>query len=356
MEGFTDPSNMRLSGILRFILCFLLLAGEPSSAGFLDLPLRPGSPESAGQKGYLIPNEERPQDAFPILRSAPQGVYIAPGTERAFIGAAASRATHLLTVDMDPRIVFFNQLNIILLRLAENREDYLQLRLHASAKEWSRRAEQSAFLTDTEKVLLKDPSTFTFWLPKRQGHWERFNTDPRASKAASVRFQNANYLYYDDLFQHLHKMARAGKMEARLLNLGNEAEIAKVADAIEKAGLKVGVLDISNAWEPAYLGKKRMATLLDTFKKVLRPDSLLMISKEVGGMRGRRFALQTDVMLPWNYYGFTMGAIDGRGDSAVFMKELASLLRKVPASAVLAGEFSNLKKCGDLFQGFVNNR
>ena len=74
---------------------------------------------------FLAPNEEYPADAVRILDQAVSGVYLSVGTERGFIGAAlASNITHLLLADRDPRVVFFNRINIALLTVAQSREEY----------------------------------------------------------------------------------------------------------------------------------------------------------------------------------------------------------------------------------------
>ena len=66
----------------------------------------------AKRAAFLTPNEHYPSLALPAFKESIRGVYISVGTERGFIGAAFSHATHLLLVDIHPDVAEFNRINV----------------------------------------------------------------------------------------------------------------------------------------------------------------------------------------------------------------------------------------------------
>src|SRR4051812_40015763 len=72
--------------------------------------------------GWIIPNEETPANAKPVLAHAPKGVYVAVGAERGFIGASLTAdVTDLLLFDYNSGQVTFDALNIALLKMSRDR-------------------------------------------------------------------------------------------------------------------------------------------------------------------------------------------------------------------------------------------
>lgn len=179
---------------------------------------------------FLAPNELNPENQLPILENAPQGIHISVGTERGFIGAAMNpSSTGLILVDRDAAVVRYNAINIALLELAENRAEYVDLRLNLDHSHWQELAEAryrdgrlSEFahkiLTAQEHYLFfretirKVNSTFYF-LHKNGKERTHF------VKAHSY-FNNSNYLYDEVLFNKLSFLAKNQRMIALEVDLG----------------------------------------------------------------------------------------------------------------------------------------
>jgi hypothetical protein len=79
---------------------------------------------------YLIPNEKTPLEVAPFLRMTKPGIIVSVGTERSFFDLVLSDPTTcqgLVVRDHDPQVKGYVDFNVLLLRIAENREDYVQL-------------------------------------------------------------------------------------------------------------------------------------------------------------------------------------------------------------------------------------
>ena len=114
-----------------FLKIFVVLCSFATWAQNTFLPSVKDQNLIAPPHSFLAPNEQHPAEALPLWKQSPSGLYISVGTERGFMAAGANpNATHLLLVDRDPTVTYFNRINTALLELAENRENYLQLRLH----------------------------------------------------------------------------------------------------------------------------------------------------------------------------------------------------------------------------------
>ena len=256
--------------------------------------------KARGGWDFIAPNEKNPQQAIPALKKTPGGVYLSVGTERAFIGAALSNADHLMILDYDRLTLLFNRINIALLKAAPDRESYLKLRLEASAAKWLSAAETLPS-GSPERVVLSDLNSFKWWEIKvRKGaQFERPQSffELHQEKPANGAFVGANYLWDDELFSKLHQMALDNKIEAHLVDLRDAEATSRVARAIYRAkgAGSLAALDVSNAWDGAYVGKEPLDRLFETLDLVARPDSLVMITHNKNG--------------GWKYFTRSFGAV-----------------------------------------------
>ncbi len=290
---------------------------------------------------HLAPNELSPGTASPILKTAPEGVYVAVGTERGFIGAAlAENVTDLLLIDRNIEIVYFNQLNIALLRTSKNRQDYLKLRLHSSFEEWRSRLEK-ADLDSTSRKFLSSEKAFNWWQTnvRNNSAFKLFHRHPEqiwVSPDGRLReivppegppFFNANYLHYDVLYEKIKSLADAGRIGTALQDLAS-LTIEDLSVILQNK--VVSVLDISNAWAKDYLGSLGVAKLLQTFSIFTRHNSLF---------------LTTSPKRHWRYLGHTFRTIQKRG-IAKFAEEFEAIVdaEKVPED-LLTRASSLIKSC-----------
>ena len=220
------------------------------------------------KEAYLGPNELHPIRMLPVTRLAPGGVYLGVGTERGLITASINpQLTFLILADYDPRAVFYNKVNLALLRLAPSRKDYLELRLRHPFVMWqtlSRLGVREMDPADLE--ILKDPKTFQWWESQVRGdkihdNFLDFQTEDRQTLGFGPEdFQGANYLFNDALFERVSRLAKKGKIQTTLLNLANPAEVRRVVSVLQRKGQRNGqrnemslsIFDFSNAWWPQY--------------------------------------------------------------------------------------------------------
>lgn len=245
------------------------------------------------RNSFLTPNERNPVEAQAILNEAPGGAYISVGTERSTIGASlANNTTSLWMIDVDPKAVAFNQINILLLKLSNNREDYLKLRFKASHDEWITRAKK--LLTPDEQTFLADRNHFEFWR-KAVNYWGFFadNALPRKDKGGD--FHNANYLVYDSQFLRLQALAQKDKMHALKVNLNSTEEVQALVQQLKLSHTSLSVLDLSNAWWGLYIGAPALQMIMDRFAAISNSQSLVLLSDK---------DYLPDSVSPWRYYGF----------------------------------------------------
>jgi len=104
------------------------------------------------------------------------------------------------------------------------------LRLAAPAEVW---AERATGLADLDEKAVGDRSCWKFWKQKvreNTGAWsaafEHFNK--RADRADGP-FAQTNYLFDDQLYEHLHQLAKHGRIWTRVLDLRDERMVRKPA-------------------------------------------------------------------------------------------------------------------------------
>ena len=85
---------------------------------------------------YLEPNEFNPEKMIPHLERAKEGgLLVVTGTERAFFSLIFSKnAFGLVSVDINPRVKGYVDLNTIMLRISKNAEEYRWLSEHPNAR------------------------------------------------------------------------------------------------------------------------------------------------------------------------------------------------------------------------------
>jgi len=305
-------------------------AGEPKLPEQIELP-EPIVDKTYGNVGmFLAPNETKPAEALPILEKSQPGLYIAVGTERGFMGAAASQADHLLLVDLDSGIVDFNRINIALLAAAKDLPQYKSLRLNGNLQDWTRAAEG---LPSEQRALLSNEALHSWWRMRvRSKDFDSFHQAPTAEGS----YDRMNYLFDEKLFEKLHGMARDGKIRTLKIDYSSKANSAALGDSIARSGLKLSVLDLSNSWWSSYSGDGT-AHLLKALEKSSGPGSLLLITD---GREGH-----------WAYYGFKTAEIkahfENSGPFYEWLRDMTLLPQNsdLQPSAIQDFEsFSNLSK------------
>ncbi|MFZ9596108.1 MAG: hypothetical protein ACO3A2_08525 [Bdellovibrionia bacterium] len=265
----------------------------------IEQPLEPSSDENTG---HVRPNEVFIGDATAIFSKSQPGVYISVGTERGFIGAALSNASRLILVDLGRDVIRFNRINTGLLKLAHDRQDYIFLRNEASASEWMRRSAALAE-NDSAKPVLQDPENWNWWSTLVNQHeiFQALKSPYTECGEGMIPFENASYLIDNTLFQRLKDLATQDHIESHVLDLGDLPSVDSLSKSLARSNESIGVLDLSNVWDGAYLGTQGVTELIQSFEENMRPDSIILQTSMSNPVHG------------WSYHGLTFESLKNAG-------------------------------------------
>lgn len=283
--------SLSVSVILSFI-------STSANAIFLDLPFvfREQCLHSKAMDSgvYIRPNEGMPQRAKGILEQAPEGVYMAVGTERGIFGAIQSpKVTHLLMVDANPHICAFNNINFALIKMSKgNRELYRHLRQKASFAEWSKLAIETDALTPYERGFVTSLDLYGF-LKKNLRVSENAPSDIMSFEREPGLHhfpREVHYIFDDEAFKKIYHLVSENKVESILLDLADQKSLKLLGQAMKKKNLSLSVLDISNAWSGIYLGEEGLKALVNNTKAFFNLSKQSFILATSLFFKGPKFA------------------------------------------------------------------
>ena len=281
--------------------------------GFLEELRLPYTKRRHGGESFILPNERHPEDARLILSEAKPGAYVSVGTERGFIGAAMAGSSHLLLVDRDQAVVAYNRANAALLRLARTRAEYVKLR-RADASVVLRLARRRGFSAVERDRLTDDLVVF--------GPSQKHNAV--VEDRGGEYFRGVNYLEHDAWFARLKALADAGRVKAVRLDLNSPDAGQTIARALAGSGVRLGVLDLSNAWWPQYLGYGGFARLVEAFSTSADQDSLVVMTDPTREKKN----------WGWAYFGFRPYRGEPGAVQAVDMTSVAGQLWRYPIDKI----------------------
>ena len=231
---------------------------------------------------YIEPNEEYPCLATAFYKRGTGRPLLSVGTERGFMAAGVAKASSLYLFDYDADVAVYNWINLILLKAANDRAHYFELRLKASLEDWldafSKNDEISAlfsnedleklysywntnvtFRLNTDDRFLKEFYTFrtldeTFPAPFAHLHYNQstpllnkkitFEDGSEVSVKAN-KYANFNYLYDDSLFKRVKELADQNKVYIYLGDLTDPDQVKNIVNDVLPQ--QFGVIDTSNA-------------------------------------------------------------------------------------------------------------
>lgn len=284
---------MKLKLFILLFLCTLFPVQASANSlleRFAHIALKKASTEPFKNfREYLFPNELRPGLLRNLFASQPRGVLVSTGADRAFIAASLyENCEGLIGVDINPRVKAYNDFNMLLIGLAQSREDYLTLRATESLIEHTKENDtrhtpivfNTTVIVDTIRRKLEESGLHeevkSYFRDSLDEYAEVFYEaqqlkkmltllDPDLSKKAcrdftcySLRpakfFADANYLYDDELFRRLKKLVSEGKV---MFVVG---DINKLDEFSE---LPITCIDSSNIGDYVSLDFARMQFLVD---------------------------------------------------------------------------------------------
>ena len=312
-------NETRVHRLALIASCVLAL----SASAPVETQTKQGDATTAGRQPsfgmYVPPNEQHPAVALPIWKQSNHGAYVSVGTERSFMGAAVTQAEALVVIDYDAAIVEFAAINRALLAVSHGREDYITLRLTASPEVWAKRAAEVG-LEDAK--TLRDKNAFAFWRAKVRENttawsaaFEHFNK--QASKPDGA-FVQTNYMFDDQLYEHLHQLAQKGRIWMRTVDLRDEQAVRRLCEDIRAKGWRLGVVDTSNVQDVAEAGPAAAGQYVAWFSPFAEDDTLFLNTE-----RANR---QADTY--WSYFAFRGKTVKGRDAKTIerwYKKEIAKL-------------------------------
>jgi hypothetical protein len=274
---------------------------------------------------YVVPNETQPQAIAPLIAGAPSGAYVSVGSERSFIGASLiEQTTHLLQIDADPMTLMFNRVNTALLALAAkgDRENYRHLRFNASFDDWQA-ALNARDLLPEYKNLLSRMDVWKWWklyFRDYGGYWSfginakkwgYFLAPEKRTTPDREEFEKGVYLFSDEKFSRLQKLASTGRIIQLKVDLNNSESLSTLFNELKQQKIPLSVLDVSNAWEETFTKKMALEHLLKVSSSVADSGSVFLTSVKLSLLK-----------LPtprngWGYRGYTFEYISGKGISKV---------------------------------------
>jgi hypothetical protein len=284
-----------MSGLLRLTFAALVFwITPPAQAQFLpelstpfsvsDLATGPGE---IWHGHFLAPNELDPSRMKVITSNAQSGLYVGVGTERTFIAAAINpQFTHALMADHDPWVVLYNRINIALLKASSSREEYLSARMRPAPNRWARLARTLTHTDPESASLLRDEDVVQWWQSQTLGEKQAEKMKP-LHEPSSGAFEGSNYLHDDSLFSRLSQMAKEGRLQSIELDFSSPAALKKVVRTIQAKRLRLSVLDLSNAWQPVYLGLAATARAIEQFS-ALSDQAIWLGTQQIVTVRDRR--------------------------------------------------------------------
>jgi len=289
--------------MMRWLLVSLVVVASAALATSAYSQANDPAAQSPAAPGiYIPPNEQHPAVALPIYRKSNHGAYISVGTERAFIGAALTKATALFVIDYDPLTIRFANINRALLAASTDRADYLNLRLTASQDVWQQRSQR---LTAEDKETLSNPDSWTFWdkkVRRNQTAWDNafghFHTEP---KNPGDPFFATNYLFDDRLYSHLSQLAKGSRIWARQLDLRHQDEVRTFCEELKSKGLTLGVIDTSDVPNASKTATSIAAQYVKLISQYAPDDTIFLNTAPTGGQG-----------VHWSYFAFSNKTIRGR--------------------------------------------
>lgn len=331
--AFGDKSGERKGSWLAVVVCCLVALcasrlaqaqtkQEGDAAG-------PGRKPSFGM--YVPPNEQHPAVALPIWKQSNHGVYVSVGTERSFMGAAVTRAEALVVIDYDAAIVEFAAINRALLAVSRGREDYIVLRLTAPADVW---AERAAGAGKEDAKTLRDENSFKFWKEKVRENtmawsaaFEQFN---RRAEKPDAAFAQTNYMFDDQLYEHLHQLAQRGRIWTRTVDLRDERAVRRLCEDLRAQGWRLGVVDTSNVQDVAEAGPAAAGKYVTWFSEFAEDNTLFLNTERANRPADTH----------WSYFAFTGKAVKGR-DAATIERWYKEEIAKLQADAQTRAEIDD---------------
>ncbi len=228
--------GMRLTALLALLAASGALASEPAASAFASLPADPAPPELVRGMHYWISNEDHLHLFHPEVKDK-GGLYIGVGTDQNYLLGAWARAEALVLMDFDQSIVDLHRVYRVIFLTAETPEEFLRLWQLKSRPE-VRRLIQEGYAGKKERYGALQAFATARWPVERR--LLRVVAQMKQAALPSFLTDAAEYTHVRRLYQEDKVFMVRGDLTAR-------RTLRAVGQAATQAGMRVGVLYLSNA-------------------------------------------------------------------------------------------------------------
>jgi hypothetical protein len=192
---------------------------------------------------FVNPNEHNFLDSKQIIEGAPHGVAVAVGSFRGLFLLPLNRNIEsLIMADSDPRIRYFNELNLELLRVSNDRKTYKALLFAEDFGAFSEALKKTRYVPKIRCLDLgSDPRHYSWF------HRALTSPENKGFKEGEGQY-SACYVHDDRAFEHVKRLADAGEIVTRHLNICSPSDLDRIGRDLETANRHASLWDISNAW------------------------------------------------------------------------------------------------------------
>lgn len=306
---------MRALALLAVLASCVASASEPALSAFANLPADPAPPELVRGLHYWISNEDQ-LELFHDAVKDKGGLYIGVGSDQNYLLGAWARAEVLVLMDFDQSIVDLHRVYRVLLLKAETPGEFLRLWRQESKPEVRGLLEEGYPDKKERAAALRAYGT------ARGAVERRLNRVVAQMKKASLPC----FLVDADEYAHIRRLYQEDKVFMVRGDLTAQRTVSAIGRAAAQAGMKVGVLYLSNAEQYFPYGEQYRSNIrglpLDEHSVVVRTS----------GQRGI-----THVKGTYYHYNTQSGTsfVAWLGDAKT--KSVLSMLRYAPDTAKVHG-------------------
>lgn len=234
-------------------------------------------------EGFIVPNEDGYLSYAPFLKNK-NGVLISVGTFRAFQAAVMGDFSYVFLFDYAAEVTQFNQMLIDLIKVSENRRDFLNLLFRSS-----RVIENIE--SGNENLLMKQSD-----LNEKSNLYKFLRKLVQFYKDSTT--SGANFITSDVYFEKLKKLAIKNKLVIMNGSLSGSETLSELSLLLRERKLEVSAFDISNA-KDYIIANKGLSAYYRNLKRIpWSSDAQVLWSVSVHPSMGARPNIQNY----WAYF------------------------------------------------------
>ncbi|MBS0655236.1 MAG: hypothetical protein JSR46_05635, partial [Verrucomicrobia bacterium] len=191
---------------------------------------------------YLEPNEWSPEGIIPHLQLAEKEIIVSTGTERTLFALLFGTFEGMVGIDINHRVKAYNDFNLLLLRIAKTRKEYIDLSQPTKDIE-------GRVAIIREKMVGNLPERVQRYYQRHLVTFASVYLTQKHAWRSSIEFGKCKYHESDEQFSKLQDYARSGKI---IYIIG---DINKL-NFLGEAGVPVSVVDASNIHDYSILNFK----------------------------------------------------------------------------------------------------